>query len=341
MKTNIIDVEFDYLVRNFEAGDLLEKFLISAVSSILIIRFFLAVTNYPQIGNNEYHIAHMLLGGFLMTISIFGLLIFLNSRIKTFSAILGGIGFGTFIDELGKFITNDNNYFFQPTIALIYVILIIIYFVYKIFDKPVKVSKKEYAVNAMEMVREVVLNDFNPEEKKKAKEFLKKSDKKNPIIKAISGIISGISTIPKKEKNFIARLSDKVNNFFSAIIKSRSFATLMMSFFTLVSMVQIISALNMLWLDKSFSNYGFFFSSSVSGMFILFGIYFLIRKRRLTSYKMFKFSVLISIFLTQFFLFFEEELSAVTNILLSLIILKILQNLIYQKELSQIREVKV
>jgi len=32
-----------------------------------------------------------------------------------------------FIDELGKFITSDNNYFFQPTISLIYIVFIIIF----------------------------------------------------------------------------------------------------------------------------------------------------------------------------------------------------------------------
>jgi hypothetical protein len=36
------------------------------------------------------------------------------------SALLGGVGIGLFIDEVGKFITQTNDYFFPPAHSLIY-----------------------------------------------------------------------------------------------------------------------------------------------------------------------------------------------------------------------------
>jgi hypothetical protein len=120
--------KIEYYIWNLDFSNLFEVFLVSAVSSLLIIRAYLELTNYPTVGSGNFHIAHMLWGGLLMTIAILMLLAFLNKHIKHSAAIIGGVGFGTFIDELGKFITSDNNYFYEPTVALLYVIFMLMFF---------------------------------------------------------------------------------------------------------------------------------------------------------------------------------------------------------------------
>lgn len=329
-------INFDYLVRNFEAGELLEKFLVSAVSSILIIRVFLALTDYPMIGGENFHISHMLFGGLLMTLALFSLLIFLNSKIKSLGAILGGVGFGTFIDELGKFITLDNDYFFKPTIALIYVIFILIYFLYRIFNYPTKVSKKEYAVNAFELLREVVLNDFELHEKNKALEFLNKSDKKDPITKSFFNIVNNSKYIIK-DKNIIFQIRDKITYYYSKFIKLKLFVVFIVCFFSFISAFQIFSAISNIMKAQSFFTYGLLISSFSSLFLVFLANYFLVKKKRLFSYKLLKFSVLISIFLTQFFLFFQEQLSAFAQMLMSLVALSVIHNLILQEQIIKIK----
>src|SRR5450755_87649 len=107
------------LTRNAEAPLLFEGFLVAAVCSFLGIRWFLALTGYPKIGSNGIHIAHMLWGGLLMLLALILLLSFLNRSVEHAAAIIAGLGFGTFIDEIGKFVTSDNNYFYRPAISLI------------------------------------------------------------------------------------------------------------------------------------------------------------------------------------------------------------------------------
>src|SRR6266404_1395650 len=90
-----------HLVRAADA-DLLDTFLISAVATIVIIRIFLEATGYPQLGGGGLHIAHVLWGGLGMLVAIVLLLLFLTSTSRLVAAVVGGVGFGAFIDELGK-----------------------------------------------------------------------------------------------------------------------------------------------------------------------------------------------------------------------------------------------
>ena len=103
-------------VRSVYAETLLEDFFVSAVASVLALRFYLHVTGFPQLGFGLLHIGHMLWGGLIMLIALVILLAFLDHRAQIIAVVLGGIGFGAFIDELGKFITSDNDYFFQTII---------------------------------------------------------------------------------------------------------------------------------------------------------------------------------------------------------------------------------
>ena len=102
------------IFRDLRAGEYLDLVLVAAVSAVLLIRFFLALTGYPTVGGGTLHIAHMLWGGLLMLVALVLLLAFLGRFAHQLGALLGGFGFGTFIDELGKFITRDNDYFYRP-----------------------------------------------------------------------------------------------------------------------------------------------------------------------------------------------------------------------------------
>ena len=67
-----------HLMRNQEASTLLELFLVTAVFSVLAIRFFLALTGYPSLSPGNLHIAHVVLGGVLMMVALVIALAFIN-----------------------------------------------------------------------------------------------------------------------------------------------------------------------------------------------------------------------------------------------------------------------
>jgi hypothetical protein len=114
-----------FTLRSVDVRRNLDVFLVCAVAAVLGNRTFLIITGYPQLGNGTLHISHAIWGALMMAIAIIIAVAFLPPFTRTFVAFLGGAGFGWFIDELGKFITRKVNYFFQPTIALIYIVFVV------------------------------------------------------------------------------------------------------------------------------------------------------------------------------------------------------------------------
>ena len=85
--------------------------LLSFATSVALTRLFLELANYPQLGGGELHIAHVLWGGLLLFAAALLPLIFANRWVYVTGSLLAGVGVGLFIDEVGKFITQTNDYF--------------------------------------------------------------------------------------------------------------------------------------------------------------------------------------------------------------------------------------
>ncbi len=94
--------------------------LLSFGASVSITRLFLSLTGYPKIGTGDLHIAHVLWGGLILFIASLFPLLFANRWALTASALLSGVGVGLFIDEVGKFITQNNNYFYPAAAPIVY-----------------------------------------------------------------------------------------------------------------------------------------------------------------------------------------------------------------------------
>ncbi len=170
-----------HLIRREQAENYLLILMLSFAFSVSGTRFFLHLTNYPIIGGGELHFAHVLWGGLILFASSLLPLIFSNRWMYKIAAAGSGFGIGLFIDEVGKFITRTNDYFYPAAAPVIYGFFLLVVLIYIRTKKPVSKDARSLLYHTFEDLQEVLDNDLSENEKKKMEfrldEVIKTSDR--------------------------------------------------------------------------------------------------------------------------------------------------------------------
>lgn len=320
--------------RNARSSELLEIFFVSAVSSVLITRLYLEITGYPTLGGEVFHIAHMLPGGLLMLSALIISLSFLGYKVLILASLLGGVGFGLFIDELGKFITSNNDYFFQPTAALIYLIFVGLFFVFRNLAKVDRLSEREFLLNALKMIEEAVIGDLDKAERSRVLKYLKKADQSSPIVAELTDLMKRIDAIGTVRKSWTNRVRHRAEAYYRRFISTTAGVRAIDGALIAVavwSLLIILSSVvggkeNLLDSDQTIAYASLFqlISTVVATWFIIRGVP-LMQSNRLKAYDLFTRGILINLFVTQFFDFYREQFSAVWTFLVYLMIYLLLR----------------
>jgi len=110
--------------------------LVTFALTVLALRAILKLTGYAQIGGDSAHIAHVLWGGLALFAAALVLLVVANRWALVLGAVLSGGGVGLFIDEVGKFITQSNDYFTPAAAPIIYALFLATVLVYLRVRRP-------------------------------------------------------------------------------------------------------------------------------------------------------------------------------------------------------------
>jgi hypothetical protein len=231
-------------MRNLDADEFFESFMISAIAAILGIRVFLHLSGYPTVGGDSLHIAHMLWGGVLMLVALLLLLGFLGKRVKSAAAVIGGVGWGTFIDELGKFLTHDNDYFFEPTFALIYVTFVVMFVAWDALHRR-HLSREDALANALELTLEAVRKDMDAEERSRALALLAECDPNDPVATSLAHAIEQVELVPPGQPGLLWRARHGVRTFYASLVRRRWFPSAVIAFFVLHSVNAVLQAITL------------------------------------------------------------------------------------------------
>ncbi|MGW1344928.1 hypothetical protein ACWCOV_28055 [Kribbella sp. NPDC002412] len=315
------------LVRNVRSAEHLTTFVVSGVATVLITRLFLGLSGYPQIGGKGLHIAHVLPGGLLMLVSISLLLAYVGPVVRPAAALIGGVGFGLFIDEVGKFVTSDNNYFYQPTAAIVYVVFVLIVLGTRFLTTRRPIDQREQLANVVDHAVEGVAGGLSRRRLAQASEQLRQ----------VSLDVDGrretrdlLAACPADE----VELAAPVDAAWQAL--QRGFDRLATHplaprVAVAVLVVQAIGAPAIAaairfddGLVADLPVLGVAAGSLLSASFTLRGGLQLRKKNRVRAVRLFELAVLVSLLVTQVFQFAGTQFAAVTGMLLDLALLGLL-----------------
>jgi hypothetical protein len=340
----------------------LQGFLVAAVAAILLTRVFLELTGFPRIGEGGVHVAHMLWGGLLMLVALVLLLAVIGKRTKRVAALVGGAGFGLFIDELGKFITADNNYFFQPTIALIYSLLVVLFLAFRAIERR-SLSADEALANAADMLREVVMGGATEAEIGRTLGLLHRSKAEGPLADGLRDAIRGAARAAESQPPRIALAAARAWRLYDDLIAWHWFQRAVLVLFVGQAVLGAVLVAVLLLGLAVISAPGAFFglalpepetmmlgagdgrgeiaaalasaaTSLLSLACVLLGVARL-RTSRLGAYRWFERSVLVSVFFGQVLLFWQDQMAAVVQLGWNLLVLAALRYAIRQEDARQ------
>ena len=345
--------------RDADLGALSEIFFVSGVVSLLLTRFYLVLTGFPQLGAAEsgLHIAHLLWGGLLMLIALVLLLAFLGRSMQRAAALLGGVGFGLLLDEVGKFLTSSNDYFFQPAVAIIYVVFACLFLAFRTIERGGRFTPRELLANAYDEAVEVALRPEHVAHRARALHLLRASGATSPLARALHEALTELDAL---EPARVARESRREragraltraylraarSRWFSRVIVLLvvAYAFVFLLLFGLALAAAVVSATDVgpaFALDlfalrgHRIIQAGLLVSSLAATALVVRGLLVLPHARQ-RAYRWFKLGTLVSLLFGQIFLFYTQQFGALVELALNLLVLAGLDTLIAAEERAQ------
>jgi hypothetical protein len=204
-------------VRRDQAENYVLTCLVAFVLTVIATRVYLELADYPQLGNSVLHIAHALWGGLLLFIAVLLPLALANRWAIQASALLGGMGIGLFIDEVGKFITQANDYFYPLALSIIYGFILLTVLVYLYFRQPQRPDPRQALYHAWEGLQDAFDGDLDAAEAARIEAYLAIAENSNraqivSLAKAIGGFLQAEKGhLPAAESGFWRRIPIWVN----------------------------------------------------------------------------------------------------------------------------------
>jgi len=313
-------------LRSFDLHEHLTIVFVCGVATVLFTRGLLAATGYPQVGGSSLHIAHVLWGGLLMLTALLAMLAFLSPATRLVAAVLGGVGLGLFIDEVGKFVTKDVNYFYKPAIAIIYVVFVVLFGVIRWLSRR-GFTAVESTLVGLESLQRAAVGALTEERRTRVLELMRSAGASGEIADGVHGLLAQCKTTRGSEAPLAQRISARLAATWTRLTAHRLFR---LSIYVLLAVAAAISAGEAGWLLRdgigrlSFSQRAFAVTTLAADLILAAGALRL-RRSLLSALHWYDHAVLLEITVAQVFLYGSEQLAATANLAALLVVWALLR----------------
>ncbi|NUR60090.1 MAG: hypothetical protein HOV87_15705 [Catenulispora sp.] len=303
------------LIRLADGAARLRMMAIAGIATVLITRAYLAATGYPKVGGGTIHIGHVLWGGLLMIAALTVGLVWVGERARNWTALLGGVGVGLFVDEVGKYLTTTNDYFYRPAAAIIYLVFAALLVVASLLGRDTRVVEPgERVAAAAQVAADGLVSGLTSDEWARAVRLLDGCAAEDRA--AIEHLLTSATV---REPGRVARFGAGVRWFIEWVVRLRYaegvvFALLVLSH-GIVAVIFTIQAVT----GEPHPNDGGAVAASavtrgVAAVVVVAAVWLRLRSRRAAAYRLARAAVLLDLLVTEIFNFHDSQFGAVAEL---------------------------
>ena len=291
---------------------------LAGIATVLITRAYLAATGYPRIGGGGIHIGHVVWGGLLMIAALTVALVWAGDRARVWTALLGGVGIGLFVDEVGKYLTTTNDYFYRPAAAIIYLVFAALLVMAALLGRDTAGSsaadESERLAGAAQIAATGLVSGLTPEERDHATRLLDGCPDQDR-----DAVLRLLAQAQHRDPGLLTRLIERVRDWAEWVAGLRWTETVVFLLLILSRVIVAIVFITQAAGGKPHSTdagaiTASAFTRGASAVLTIAAVIMRVKGRRLTAYRLAKTAILLDLIVTEVFNFHDSQFGAVAEL---------------------------